>query len=516
MTGNKKGQRLLIVSNRLPLRLTRERSGTWRLDRGSGGLVTALAPVLRNRGGVWIGWPGIPQEKAAPNLGELLDRAGRDLGYRIAPVGLSRREQRLFYEGFSNEVIWPLFHEFPTLANFDPTYWQAYQQVNHKYAEAIAAESQPDYFVWVHDYQLMLVAQELRALGVNSYVAFFLHIPFPPLDVFLKIPWRLEILKALLRFDLLGVQTARDRRNLLDCFRALMPDVKWHGRGRVVVGQVNDRFVRIGDFPISIDYRSFVRRAGSKEVLAVKDGIRKTLADCKILLGVDRLDYTKGIPHRLQAFREALREYPDLVGKTTLIQVVVPSRTGVAQYRRLRAEIERLVGAINGEFTKPGWVPIHYIFRSLAPDELLGYYRAADVALITPLKDGMNLIAKEYCVTNVDNDGVLILSEFAGAASQLQNGAILVNPFHVQQVASAIHQACTMPITERKRRMKKLRQSIRKQDIFWWVDSFLRSAIAKDLSEFPQLDEYMPLSTPPETVLSGTETYSASPRPTNS
>ncbi len=188
---------------------------------------------------MWIGWPGVPQEKAPPNLGELLERAGRDLGYRIAPVGLSRREQRLFYEGFSNEVIWPLFHEFPTLVNFDPAYWRAYQQVNRKYAEAIAAESQPDHFVWVHDYQLMLGAEELRALGVNSYVAFFLHIAFPPLDVFLKIPWRLEILNALLQFDLLGVQTARDRRNLLDCLRALMPDVKWHGRGRVVVGQVN-------------------------------------------------------------------------------------------------------------------------------------------------------------------------------------------------------------------------------------------------------------------------------------
>lgn len=491
-----KVQRLLIVSNRLPLRLVKGTNNVWRLDRGSGGLVTALAPVLRNRGGAWIGWPGVPTEDSPENLPDLLHVAEKDLGYRIVTVPLSRREQRLFYEGFSNEVIWPLFHEFPSLAQFKPAYWYAYQQVNRKYAEVIAAQSESDHFIWIHDYQLLLVAEELRRLGVDAHLAFFLHIPFPPLDVFLKIPWRLEILRALVQFDLLGVQTARDRRNLVECLRALMPDVKWHGRGRVVVGQVNGRAVRIGDFPISIDYRSFVRRARSKEVLAVRDTIRSKLPDRKILLGIDRLDYTKGIPHRLEAFRDALREHPDLHGKTTLVQVVVPSRTGVPQYRRLRAQIERLVGAINGEFTRPGWVPIHYIFRSLSPEELLGYYRAADIALITPLKDGMNLIAKEYCTTNVDNDGVLLLSEFAGAASQLQNGAILVNPFHIKEVADAIYCACTMSISERKRRMKKLRQVIRKQDIFWWVDSFLHSAIAKQLSEFPQLEEYLPLTSP--------------------
>jgi len=491
---SKTAQRLLIVSNRLPLRVVKEREGTWRLERGSGGLVTALAPVLRNRGGAWIGWPGVPAEKSSGNLSELMDKAGKDLGYRIVPVALSRREQRLFYEGFSNEVIWPLFHEFPSLAQFKPSYWDAYRSVNRKYAEIIASHSQSDHFIWIHDYQLMLVAQSLRDLGVQSHLAFFLHIPFPPLDVFLKLPWRLEVLRALLQYDLLGVQTARDRRNVIECFRALMPDVTWRGRGRVVVGQVNGRAVRVGDFPISIDYRSFARRANAKEVLAVRDMIRAKLPDRKIILGGDRLDYTKGIPHRLEAYREALRRHPDLHGRTTLVQVVVPSRTGVPQYRRLRARIERLVGTIDGEFTRPGWVPIHYIFRSLSPEELLGYYRAADIALITPLKDGMNLIAKEYCTTNVDNDGVLILSEFAGAASQLQNGAILVNPFHITEVADAIYFACTMPISERKRRMKKLRQVIRKQDIFWWVDSFLRSAFSKHLSEFPQLEEYMPLT----------------------
>ncbi len=500
MTG-KKAQRLLIVSNRLPLRLVRK-EGQWQLERGSGGLVTALAPVLRNRGGVWTGWPGVAAEDCPENLLELLNQAGQNLGYQIVPVALSRREQRLFYDGFSNEVIWPLFHEFPTLARFKPAYWVAYQQVNRKYAETVAAQSEPTQFIWVHDYHLMLVAEELRALGVNTYLAFFLHIPFPPLDMFLKIPWRLEILRGLLAFDLLGFQTARDRRNFLECLRALMPNVKWRGRGRVVVGRINGREVRIGDFPISIDYRSFVRRANSPEVLAVLATIRHRLPDRKILLGVDRLDYTKGIPHRLEAFRQALRTHADLHQKVTLVQIVVPSRTEVRQYRRLRAEIERLVGAINGEFTRPGWVPIHYVFRSLSPEELLGFYRAADIALVTPLKDGMNLIAKEFCVTNVDNNGVLILSEFAGAASQLQNGAILVNPFHIQEVAAAIYQACTMAITERKRHMKRLRQIIRKQDIYWWVDSFLRSAIAKDLSEFPQLEEYLPLSANPEPVRS--------------
>lgn len=471
----------------------RDVEGRWSFAPGSGGLVTALAPVLRDRGGTWIGWPGIATEETPEELPEVLAEAGLSCGYTIKPVSLTQREVQLFYEGFSNEILWPLFHEFPGLAEFLPDYWEAYRNVNRKYAAVIAEQASAGDILWVHDYQLMLVAEEGRQLGIQGQWAFFLHIPFPAPGVFLKLPWRYEILRALLAFDQIGVQTAWDKRNLLECLRIMYPELVPRGRGRVTVLNYQGREIRLGDFPISIDYREFVRQANSPKVVETLQMIRRNLPERTLILGVDRLDYTKGIPYRLEAFRRTLQRFPDLHGRVTLVQVVVPSRVGVKQYQKLQATIERTVSRINGEFTRPGWVPIHYIFRSLSREELLGYYRAADVALVTPLKDGMNLVAKEYCASQVKADGVLILSEFAGAAAQLQHAALMVNPFHVEQVAAAIHQACTMSRAERQRRMRRLRRTIRKQDVFWWVDTFLLGACARDLSEFPQLEEYQPV-----------------------
>lgn len=485
-------ERLIIVSNRLPIRVTREPDGSWNAVSGTGGLVTALAPILRDRGGVWIGWPGTVSEEAPEDLQEGLRKTSKELGYRIDPVLLSRQEKRDFYEGFSNEIVWPIFHDLQTLCNFNPRYWDSYQAVNRKFADAIAQEWTAGDYVWVHDYHLMTVARELRRLNVPGRFGFFLHIPFPPLDIFLKIPWRLELLRALLEYDLVGFQTERDRRNFVQCVRALIPGVLYKGRGRVVAARYAGREIRTGSFPISIDADGFASLSDTREVAEAAWYIHENLPERKIILGVDRLDYTKGIPYRLDAYRDALSRYPDLQGKVSLVQVVVPSRTGVAEYRDLQSEIEQLVGAINGQFTRSGWVPIHYIFRTLNKIELLGYYRACEIALITPLKDGMNLIAKEYCASKTHNDGVLILSEFAGATPQLQSGALLVNPYHIQDVADAIYTAFNMERSERKARMRRLRQAIRRQDVFWWVDSFLRAAISKDLHDFPVLDEYIP------------------------
>ncbi len=484
-------KRLIIVSNRLPVRVTRDASGTWQAKTGSGGLVTALTPILRDRAGVWIGWPGVAEEDAPSDLRETLEKAREELGYRIEPVSLTRREEKDFYEGFSNEIVWPIFHDLQSLCNFNPRYWAAYQTANRKFAEAIAKEWTPGDYVWVHDYHLMSVGQELRRLEVSASVGFFLHIPFPPLDIFLKIPWRLELLRALLDYDLIGFQTERDRRNFVQCVRALIPGVMFKGRGRVVSARLGDREIRTGSFPISIDAADFAAAADTREVADAAWYIHENLPKRQIVLGVDRLDYTKGIPYRLEAFREALIRHPELRGKISLVQVVVPSRTGVSEYQDLRSEIERLVSAINGRFTRSGWVPVHYIFRSLSRTELLGYYRACEIALITPLKDGMNLIAKEYCACQTRNDGVLILSEFAGSAPQLRKGAILVNPYHILQVADTIHTAFNMGKHERRSRMRRLRKAIRHRDVFWWVDSFLKAAISKDLDDFPVLDGYL-------------------------
>ncbi len=483
-------RRLVVVSNRLPLVLAPGPDGSWVSKPGSGGLVTALLPVLRDRGGVWIGWPGI-----CGHTGEVetaLASTAEKAGYRLAPVALSVEDQAGFYHGFSNEVLWPLFHDLQSLCNFDPSYWRSYCEVNHHYARVVMENARPDDFVWVHDYQLLLLAAELRRAGFSAPLAFFLHIPFPPLDIYLKLPWRFTLLRALLEYDLIGFQTLRDQRNFIGCVRALIPDTHiTHRASRVSLP--DGRRVRLGAFPIGIDAAAFQRQARSAGVIAAANTLRSELSERELILGVDRLDYTKGIPLRLEAFRLALRQYPELQEHVTLIQVVVPSRDDIPQYRNLRTRIEQLVGEINGEFTRPGgWVPIHYVYRSVDRLDLIAYYRAAQIALVTPLKDGMNLVAKEFCACSVHGDGVLILSEFAGAAAQMQNGALLVNPYDIEGMASAIHQACTMPRSERQARMKRLRQGVSRQNVFRWVNSFLEAAIARDLDAFPLPADYLP------------------------
>jgi len=463
----RRGSRLIVVSNRLPFVFARAKGGRWSAQPGSGGLVTALLPVLRDRGGLWIGWPGA----SAPAR----SLPAADAGYRLAGVPLTAAEVRGFYQGFSNEVIWPLFHDLPSLCNFDPAYWRTYGEVNRKYARAVQRRARPGDFVWVHDYHLMSLAAELRPLGTRLRLAFFLHIPFPAPDVFMKLPWRAPLLDALLEYDLVGFQTARDRKNFLACAQALGRDA---------------RPERTGHFPISIDYNAFVRRAAAGDVAAKARELHLLLPRRKLVLGIDRLDYTKGIALRLRAFQDLLVRKPEMRGRVSLIQVVVPSREDIPQYREMKTEIEQLVSRINGEFARPGaWVPVWYEYRSLSRLELLAYYRAADIALITPLKDGMNLVAKEYCACSIEEDCVLILSEFAGAAAQLGGGALLVNPYDIRGVAEAIRVAHAMPAEEREARMRRMRRSIRRQDVFWWVDSFLRAAISRGLRHFPPRPE---------------------------
>ena len=477
----KKRSRLVVVSNRLPYVFKRGPRG-WRAEAGSGGLVTALLPVLRDRGGTWIGWPGAsgPASEFKPALAA----AGANAGYKLVPVSLTDEELANFYHGFSNEVIWPLFHDLPSFCNFDPRYWRTYRAVNARYAKVVHPHAGQGDFVWVHDYHLMTLGAELRRLGARARLGFFLHIPFPAPDIFLKLPWREPLLHALMEFDLIGFQTPRDRRNFVACLQTLEPGVKVEGRGGTAV-RLGARAVRIGAFPISIDYNAFLRRAAAPEVAAKARELHTLLPKRKLMLGIDRLDYTKGITLRLKAFETLLERYPDMRGRVSLIQVVVPSREDIAQYGRMKTEIEQLAGRINGAFARPGgWVPVWYEYRSLSRLELLAYYRAADIALITPLKDGMNLVAKEYCACSIEEDCVLILSEFAGAAAQLSGGALLVNPFDVEAVAEAIREAVLMPEADRVARMRRLRRAVRRQDVFWWVDCYLRAAVARDLRSF--------------------------------
>jgi trehalose 6-phosphate synthase/phosphatase len=461
-------RRIVVVSNRLPVTIEESNAG-FRLEASSGGLVTALRPLLNDCAGVWVGWTGTD---ASPAIEALLENYSRTSNFVLKPVFMGLDERSRFYVGFSNEILWPLLHDLQSRCNFDPTYWDTYLNLNRRFAETAAVETHSGNVVWVHDYHLMSVGTSLRQLGINERLTYFHHIPFPSPDIFEKLPWRKEILTALLDYDVLGFQTLRDRRNFVACLRKFVKHAQPREYGEQIIVDSPRRTTFVGAFPIGIDYEEFAHGASDHEVATRAKKIVERLNGCRVILGVDRLDYTKGIPERLAAYRHLLELHPERRQRVALVEVVVPSREDIPKYLELKTQIEQQVSEINGEYGEPGWVPIHYIHRSLDRPELLAYYRAAHIALITPLKDGMNLVAKEYCAARVHDDGVLILSEFAGSAFQLNRGALLVNPYDTRAVAEAIEIACDMPPVEQKKRIQKLKACIRQEDIFHWRDSF--------------------------------------------
>lgn len=472
---------MVVVSNRLPVTVSKKGEG-WQFQESTGGLVAAFGPILRRWGGVWVGWPGAD---SSDGLADELEAQSKKIGYNLKGVNLSPDEREKFYLGFSNEVIWPLFHDLQNFCNFNAEYMAAYKDVNKKFADAVAEMHKVGDYVWVQDYHLMDVARAMRAGGWDGSVGFFLHIPFPPPDIFLKLPWRRDILEAFLQYELVGFQTPRDQLNFVNCIEALFPDVTVRSVGAFQQLSSGGRIIRIGSFPISIDTQALIEQAASDDVTRRMEKIRARLPNRQFILGVDRLDYTKGIPSKLRAFRSALERFPNLHQRVSLIQILSPSREGIPRYHELKSEVERLVGRINGQFTDSGWVPIHYIYRNMEQADVLAWYRAADVALVTPLKDGMNLVAKEYVACKNQEPGVLILSEFAGSATQMRAGALLVNPYNLEEVAEAIHHALTMPEAERTKRLDRLKKNVKEEDIFWWVDSFLRAANLKLSAPMP-------------------------------
>jgi len=470
-------KRLLIVSNRLPTVITQDQD-EWSVKPGTGGLVTALAPVMRKNQGVWIGWPGCGDE--AP-LDKLLREFKDQQGYQLVPVPLSEEDVERYYRGFSNATIWPLFHDLLGFCRFDLTDWQAYNAVNQKFAAVVAEQGEKDDFTWVHDYQLMLVGAHLREMGIQDRLAFFLHIPFPSPDLFRRLPWKKSLIKGLLSYDQIGFQTLRDRRNFVQTATALLPEAEVVSRHRHhTLLKWGERVIRVGHYPISIDFDEFDEGARSHEVEDAAWYLHENLRGRQLVLGVDRLDYTKGIPERFLAFERALEKYPELIKRVSLLQVVVPSRTLVPDYADLKEQLDQLAGRINARFGQPEWLPIHYVFRCLKRVQLLARYRTSEIALITPLRDGMNLVAKEYCASSVENNGVLILSEFAGAADQLGKHALLVNPYDTDGTADAIYQAFTMDPEERRQRMTNLRSEIRRNDVHRWLRRFVESSEEED------------------------------------
>lgn len=463
--------RLIVVSNRLPVTLE-QHDGEAIARPSGGGLVTALLPVLRENGGAWIGWSG-GEDVATDGL--LRRSAGPNCSFE--PISLTAQEQACFYRGCCNEIIWPLFHDLPSRCDFDPAYWESYGAVNEKFADVVERIWRPGDFVWVHDYHLMAMADCLRARGLRHRVGYFHHIPFPHADILEKFPWCHDLLRGLLQFNVIGFQTVRDRRNFTASVRRCLHDVHVRAIGANLLVRSGEQFATVGAYPISIDHEEFASAASAPSTAAAAQQIRHDLGGTRVVLGVDRLDYTKGILQRLDAFAMLLALHPDLRGRVSLLQVVVPSREEIGEYQQLKLAIERRVSQINGEYATPGWVPVHYLYRNLRRTELVSFYRAADIALVTPLKDGMNLVAKEFCACRVDGHGVLILSEFAGAAAELKGGALLVNPYDVHGVVGAVHFALRMSAEEQRTRMRTMQEIIRDHDVFAWARSFCAQAI---------------------------------------
>jgi trehalose 6-phosphate synthase len=458
-------QRLVVVSNRLPLTMSLE-DGILRSKPANAGLVAALEPLLRKQGGYWIGNPGIDEN---PMLPETLRQASQNRSYEYVPVYLSQEERENYYEGFSNRIIWPLFHDLPSLCNFDPTYWHHYLAVNEKFAAIAESAAGPADLIWIHDYQLMQVAKAVRARRPAAKLAFFLHTPFPGPDIFAKLPWRSQILEGLLEHDLIGLQTVRDLRNFLSCLHLFRGKVHIGKQENTPVIEYGDRRIYAGAFPTSIDFEAISRDA-ERPLVQAKVAELKQHSSTRMVLGVDRLDYISGIPERIRAFGVYLRQNQPAQGKVSLYQIVVPSGEAVPEYQRLQEQIEQLIATVNGEWSQPAWTPIVYMHRTASLDELLAFYRVADAALVTPLKEGMNLVAKEYCAAKNDAGGVLILSEFVGAAVEFEGMALLVNPYDEEGVARTIERALSLSDSERRNRMRKLRRQVQRSDLIHWQD----------------------------------------------
>ncbi len=462
--------KLVLVSNRLPVSL-REEGGHLHVTESPGGLASGLRTYLASpscplkSGYVWVGWPGAP---IPAGLREEAVRRCRE-EFSARPVFLSREDTEAFYEGFCNHTLWPLFHYFTNLVAYDEGSWDSYERINRVFRDATVEVAEPGDLVWVHDYHLLLLPALLKRARPDLRVGFFLHIPFPSYEIFRLLPdrWRAALLDGLLGADLVGFHTHDYTQHFLKCVRRLLGFE--HELNQIVL---SDRVVRVDTFPMGIAFDAFSRRAGEEETARAREELLRPLGDCRVILSIDRLDYTKGIANRLLAYEAFLAANPGWRGRAVLLMLVVPSRTGVVDYQNMKSRIDELVGKINGRFGTLTWTPVLYQYRSLPQEQLIPLYAASEVMLVTPMRDGMNLVAKEYVACRADNTGVLILSEMAGAASELGE-ALVVNPNDTPAVARAIKAALETPLEDQRRDMAAMRRRLRRYDVGRWAGDFL-------------------------------------------
>lgn len=451
----------IIISNRLPIKITEE-DGEYKLSPSEGGLATGLGSVYKQGNNIWIGWPGIevPVERQPEVRSKLA-------AYNLIPVFLTEDEINFYYEGFSNEILWPVFHYLVTYAKFEEVYWQFYAAVNEKFRDVVLEHLNDGDTVWVHDYQLLLLPCLIRTIQPNVTIGFFQHIPFPSFEIFRMIPWREQLIAGMLGADLIGFHTFDDVRHFLSAASRLssgiLSDNILNYKNRQIVAEA---------FPMGIDSARFEALTRNEKVAKHVASFKLSLKNVKTILTIDRLDYSKGILQRLHNFELLLEQHPEYIGKLALYMIVVPSRDTVPKYKELKDQIDQIVGNINARFRTINWVPIHYFYRSFSVEFLSAIYSAADICLVSPMRDGMNLVSKEYVASRTNNDGVLILSEMAGASKEL-NDALIINPNNVADVMSAIIKAIHMPLEEQNTRMKIMRTTVDKFNVFRWVRNFM-------------------------------------------
>lgn len=469
-SAERQGGRLIVVSNRGPFRFKKVTEG-FRSDRTIGGLVSALDPLLRQTGGTWVAWDD--EFRKGDPLGSRVKVPLSKPEYTFRRLHLTKRDVRLFYQGFSNRTLWPLCHYFMDRCEFQADQFEHYRKVNEIFAEATNAEARKGDTIFVQDYHLALVPSELKRLGTRANIAFFWHIPFPPWDVFRILPWRERILGGLLDADLIGFHTQGYVRHFATCANKLF-GAKWDESTETL--HLAGRSIRVRACPLGIEFNEYEKIALQPETRKRAESIRKHLGTPIIILGADRVDYSKGILERLEGIQRFLELYPRYRRKFSFVQIAVPSRTEVPEYKSIMRAIDETVGRINGRYAEEGWTPIHYYSRAFPRPRLVAHYLAADIALLTPLRDGLNLIAKEYAACKPDDNGTLILSEFAGASDEMEE-ALIVNPYNVDEVAKKLKIAVEMPADERKRRMHRLREQTASHDIGWWRDDLLGGLI---------------------------------------
>jgi len=468
----------IIVSNRLPLQISIDEDSLV-VTPSVGGLATGMKSVHADGNGIWVGWSGIDDDELSPELSKKVDDKIR--AEKCVSVPLTSIDIKEYYEGFSNKALWPLFHYFMEYSIFQEHEWEAYKRVNLKFAKVILENLEDGDTVWVHDYQLLLLPQLIKDQRPNTNIGFFLHIPFPSFEIFRTFPRRKEILRGMLGADLIGFHTYDYERHFLSSIKRIMRlDVNFNDIS------FDDRVIRVDSFPMGIDYDKFHNAAlahnnsiQEKSVLPKQtDG--DPIDDIKLILSIDRMDYTKGIPNRIKAFEYFLDSFPEYKEKVRLIMLAVPSRSNVSQYKKLKRRTDELVGRINSKFATLSWTPISYLYRSVPFDDLIDLYTSSDVALITPLRDGMNLVAKEFVATRTNLDGVLILSEMAGAAQEM-NEALLINPLNFEDFANNLNRALTMPLKEQNTRIGFMQKRLKRYNVEKWAKEFLTSL--KDTEE---------------------------------